>query len=361
MFDKHPQLIVYDDEPFNAGPPADLLGQHFLTPQPLFFVRSHGAIPVVNVANYQLTIDGMIQRPLRLSLADLQQKFPPTILTATLQCAGNRRKELLMIKPVAGELPWDTNAISNAEWRGARLQDILATAGIEPGARYVAFTGLDINEHGDTADNFGASISIDKAMHPEMLLAYEMNGQALTPAHGFPLRVIAPGYIGARSVKWLSRITVQAEPSDSYYQARAYKLFPPEIDEHTANWTQGLTLETLPISSVITSPEQGAILCAGRILVQGYAVTGDGYPIKRVEVSLDQGQTWKVATMRDDPQPWAWRLWQIALDLSSGSHEIIVRAWDSAGNTQPDDLRKVWNFKGYANNAWHHVAVQVVA
>ena len=357
--DQHPGMLVRQKYPLNVGAPLELNRQAFVTPQSCFFVRNHGSVPHVDVRRYRLAITGRVRVPFAFSLDELRNHFPPSTLMATLQCAGHRRDELAALKPIAGEIPWGAETIGNAVWRGVALREVLLAAGVEPEVRHVAFLGLDaIHERGEHFE-FGGSIPIEKAMSAEVLLAYEMNGEPLPPCHGFPLRVLAPGYIGARSVKWLASIVLQEELSTNYYQARAYKLFPPHIQADSADWTQGQMLGALPLNSVIFRPCEGELLKAGPILIQGYAVAGEGHSIERVELSSDGGATWTGATLLEQPQPWTWCFWEVTLPLDSGTHQLIARAWDSAGGTQPAEVRQVWNWKGYVNNAWHRVNVVV--
>jgi sulfite oxidase len=356
---KHPAFIVRAREPLNGGPPPELLLQAATTPADLFFVRNHGTIPEIDPAGYCLSIGGMVRRPLSLSLDELIERFPRVALAATLQCAGNRRDELMAIEMVPGELPWGAEAISSAEWAGVRLRDVLLAADWEPDAAHVAFGGHDQVERQNRRFGFGGSLPLEKALGPEVLLAYEMNGAPLPPAHGFPLRVVAPGYIGARSVKWLHTITVQAEPSDNYFQAHAYKLFPPDTRADTADWECGMMLGELSVNAVICAPTTGEALSAGTAVVQGYAFAGGGRTIERVDVSVDGGVSWTTAELLGERSRWAWRLWETRVELTPGSHQIVARAWDSAANTQPETAGPLWNFKGYMNNAWHRVEMQV--
>lgn len=351
-------LIVHTTSPYNAEPPLELLRENFITPRELFYVRNHGDVPEINAQTFRLVVNGMVERELELSLDTLLNDFPKRTVMATLQCAGNRRDQLMALKEIPGEVPWQAGAIGNAFWSGVPLKEIMNAAGIKIGAQYVAFMGAEeVIRHGENV-GFGGSIPLDKALGAEVLLAYEMNGKPLEPIHGFPLRVIAPGYIGARSVKWLTQITVQAFSSKNYFQAHAYQLFPPQTHAETADWNAGLQLSELSVNCVITSPREGEVV-SGEVLAQGYAITGGGRKIARIDVSSDGGNSWTAAQITQGDQDWAWTFWEARLKVASGEYEIIARAFDSASNTQPEDARHVWNFKGYMNNAWHRVKIQV--
>ena len=356
--EKHTEMIIRSEQPLNAEAPLDLLPRNFITPTELFYIRNHGSMPEVDTERYRLSVTGMVQQQMRLSLNEIRQNFSKSTVTATLQCAGNRRQDLMEVAPIPGEEPWSAGAIGNAEWSGALLTEVLQAAGVYPEVRHVAFTGLDEIEMGDQSFGFGGSIPIEKAMSPEVLLAYEMNGEPLTPGHGFPLRVVAPGYIGARSVKWLANIRVQEEPSSNYYQTHAYKLFPPQVDEETADWSKGLMLGELSVNSVICQPANEETLPAGPVSVRGYAVTGGDRSVERVDVSIDGGESWMSADLLEEKDPWAWRLWEASVDLDPGEYELVARAWDSAANTQPELSEQIWNFKGYMENSWHRVRVR---
>ena len=356
---KHPDMVVYQENPLNLGASPELVRQSFITPEVHFFVRNHGTVPQVNIYNYRLSVTGMVRSPLKLSLPELQSEFPPSTVIATLQCAGHRRNELAAIRPIPGELPWSANAIGNALWRGVPLRDVLKVAGIEAGAQHIAFTGLDEIDKDTESFGFGGSIPLEKALESEVLLAYEMNGEPLPRLHGFPLRIVVPGYIGARSVKWLANINVQEQPSTNYFQQKAYRLFPPHVQAEEADWEQGTMLADLPLNSVICQPREGEILRAGPTAINGYAITGKGSLVERVELSLDEGVTWKEASIQPRSHSWAWRFWKATLDLHPGQYQIIIRTWDSSGHTQPVDTKQVWNWKGYLNHAWHRVSVSV--
>ncbi len=357
-FDKHPATVIRTEQPFNAGPPLDLLREHLITPTDRFFVRNHGAVPEIDPEHYRLVVDGLVQQPLQLSLADIKSQFTSLTLPATLQCAGNRRDELMTFKPIPGELPWSAEAISNGEWRGIPLREVLERAGVADGAKYVAFIGQDRVERHGNVFGFGGSIPIDKALSDEVLLAYELNDEPLAPTHGFPLRVVTPGYVGARSIKWLAGITLQPEPSSNYFQQHAYIVFPPDVNTETVDWSQGEMLAELAVNSVICHPSTNAIIHAGHVTVQGYAITGrEG--VARVELSTDGGTTWTEAELTDQAQPWTWCFWEAEVVLQHGKHQLVVRATDGAGQMQPEELATVWNVKGYMNNAWHRVNISV--
>ncbi len=352
------RLNVRQADPLNAGPSVDLLCESNVTPNDLFYVRNHGNVPTIDPASYRLTVEGLVARPLALSLEELRSQFPKVTHTVTLQCAGNRRQELTQVRPIPSEVDWEADAIGNAVWSGMLLQEVLDAAGIQPDqSLHVAFVGLDEANPQNQKTNFGGSIPLAKAA--EALLAYEMNGEPLPPLHGFPLRVIVPGYIGARSVKWLSRIIVQRTPSDNHFQAHAYKLFPAAVRAETADWDTGLMLGEMSLNAVICSVQAGAQLPAGPVSIQGYALAGGNRQVVRVDVSADGGVTWTEAELLGDPQPWAWRLWQAQLRIAPGERELVVRALDSAANIMPESTYSLWNFKGYMNNAWHRVRVKV--
>ncbi len=365
-FDKHPAVHVLTEEPFNASPSLKLLRENFITPRSLFFVRNHAPVPQVDRATYRLSVSGQVATPLFLSLDDLRSKFERHEVVATLQCAGNRRTELYAVAPIPGEVPWGAEAIGTAMWAGVRLRDVILAAGLRDEPRQVAFTGVDDVEKEGNHFGFGGSIPIEKALSPEVLLAYEMNGDALPPVHGFPLRVVAPGLIGARSVKWLGNLNLQATPSSNFFQAKAYRLFHSDVKTAPPDVTSGQMLEELWVNTVICAPLDGSPLPAGPCSVEGYSLTSGGHHIKRVEVFVDYGKRADTEThaaveaeLVGEEHRWAWRFWRAEVDLQPGARAIVAHAWDSAGHTQPKDAGKVWNLKGYMNNTWHRVRVQV--
>lgn len=358
---KHPGLLAREEEPANLETPPGLLRGQPVTPSERFYVRNHGPVPAVDAETHRVRVRGGARGPREHSLADLRARFPERSVLATLQCAGNRRQELGAVRPLPGELPWAAGAVGTARWTGVALADVLADAGVPPGARHVAFCALDSFRAGGESGFYGSSIELAKATRPEVLLAWAMNGEPLLPDHGAPLRVVVPGYIGARSVKWLDEVRLQAAPSDNHFQARSYKLFPPWVGAEDADWEQGLSLGELPVGSAILAPAGGTRHAPGPVRIEGYATAGgDRWP-SRVEVSADGGISWAPAALDGEPAAWRWRLWTAELELGPGSHRVVARAWDSAGHTQPERPEAVWNFKGYLNTAWPAVRFEVGA
>jgi sulfite oxidase len=235
------------------------------------------------------------------------------------------------------------------------LSDVLAVAGPRAAAEHVGFEGVDLCPEAQPAQRFGGSIPLDKACRPEVLLAWAMNGEPLHPVHGAPMRVVVPGYIGARSVKWLERIEVRAESWQGYFQHVVYRLLPE--DEKPAPGA-GMPLGLVALNADVLSPADGDVVAAGPVEVRGYAFAGGERHVARVDVSLDGAASWTQAELLDDLGRWAWRHWRITVDLPPGEHEIVVRAWDSSAATQPEDEAALWNPKGYVNNARPRIKVR---
>lgn len=350
-------MIVHRSEPFNAEPSPERLRAAFITPQRDFYVRVHGSVPALAWEGYRLRVGGSME----LSLDELRSRFQQRTIAATLQCAGNRRADMLAVRPVAGD-PWGPGAIGNAEWTGVALGDVLRAAGLDESSmdRHVAFESHDEVVEGGERCNFGVSIPLAKAMAPETLLAFAMNGEPLTPEHGFPIRVVTPGFAGVRSPKWLAAIDVQDEPSQNPMQQREYKLFPPDVTKETADWDRGVVIDSMPLTSAICEPAPDARLAAGLVTVRGYAMAS-ARPVVRVDVSGDGGRTWRQAELEQHGDVlWSWTFWTAALSLAAGRHELVARAWDGASQTQPDFTADLWNFPGYLSAAWHRVPVTAV-
>jgi sulfite oxidase len=348
-------MIVHEQDPLNAEPPPAALAEHVLTRRERFYVRNHGPVPSAGAVG-RLRVGGLVEHPLELTVDDLRERFAHHEVTATLQCAGNRRAGLQAVRDIPGEAPWGPGATGTAVWGGARLADVLEAAGAAPGAEHVAFVGADRSEEAQPPQPFGGSIPLEKALRGEVLLAWEMHGEPLPPVHGAPLRVVVPGYIGARSVKWLERIELRADPFDGWFQDTVYRLLRPEESPAPG---LGLALGEVALNADALVPADGARLAAGRVELRGYAFAGGERHVARVDVSADGGASWEPADLGEDLGRWAWRLWHAELHLPPGEHELLVRAWDSAGATPPEHAASVWNPKGYVNNAWGRIRVTV--
>jgi sulfite oxidase len=357
-YGKRADLIVHEQEPFNAETGLSALAEGPLTATDAFYVRGHGAVPEVDPARWRLRVDGAVERELSLSVASLREAFREREVTATLQCAGNRRAGLIAIREIPGEAPWGPGATGTATWTGVALADVLAAAGPLRTARHVGFEGADICTEAKPAQPFGGSIPLDKASRPEVLIAWGMNGEPLPLVHGAPLRVVVPGYIGARSVKWLERIEVRSDPWAGYFQHVVYRLLP---EDGTPGPGAGMPLGLIALNSDVLSPTDGETVVAGPVEVRGYAFAGGERHVARVDVSVDNGSSWSQAELLEDLGPWAWRHWRITVYLPPGEHEILVRAWDSSAATQPEDEAALWNPKGYVNNARPRVRVTAAA
>ena len=353
------QLKYHTEVPANAEPALADLVADWMTPTRLFYVRSHAPVPEVDLSTYRLTIEGLVDRPLQLSLADLKSMADADI-TATLTCAGNRRTEHSEVQQISG-VPWEAGAIGNATWQGVKLSSLLKRAGLKSGARHVWFESLDKVPKGDTTFPFGGSIPIQKAMldtlaMPGAIVATGMNGEPLPPDHGFPVRTVVPGYIGARSVKWLGKIVVSDSLSPNHYIQDAYKLI---VSDDKLELAEANPLYTFAVNSVIATPAAGAELIAGRVNVTGYALPqgNPGSVVERVEVSTNGGRTWLGTQFTGPAKPYCWRLWQAEIPVDAATRQITVRATDSHGNAQQATVD--WNLKGYMFNAWHRVPVSV--
>ena len=342
LWAKRDDMVVHEVDPYNAEPPRGALANRFLTPTDSFYTRNHGPIPLIDCHAWQLTIDGLVERELSLSLAELQEHFEPRTLVATLQCAGNRRAGLIAVRDIPGEDPWGPGATSTAEWTGVSLADVLAAATLRSNVRHVAFAAPDVSQLAHPAQPYGSSIGIRKALGTEVLLAWAMNGHPLPPAHGAPVRVVVPGYIGARSVKWVQRITAQSGPSDNYFQATAYRLLPAEADPDAAGPGDGLSLAAVAVNADFLRPDNNSVVPAGPTEVTGYAFAGDDRGIARVDVSADGGHSWVQADLDDQAGPWAWRHWRTTRTLPAGDVDVTARAWDTSAASQPESPKRPW-------------------
>lgn len=357
---KRADMIVHGDSPFNAESTRTALALGDITPIDAFYARNHGPVPDIRTQDWRLTISGLVDRPLSLDFADLTTGFSAHTVVATLQCAGNRRAGFNEVRPIAGEDPWGPGATSTAEWHGVCLADVLTAAGAcRCDDLHVAFAAPDVSELATPPQPYGSSIPLTKAMSDEVLLSWQMNSEPLPRLHGAPVRVVVPGYIGARSVKWVSAINVQNAPSDNYFQSTAYHIMAADVDPDTAEPHTGFPLSSVALNCDILEPDDSATVAAGALKISGYAFAGDDRRVTRVDVSLDGGRSWRQAELGNELSPWAWQPWALTVEAQPGPLTITARAWDSTGASQPESPSALWNPKGYANNSWAKVRVDV--
>lgn len=337
----------------NHGMPLEAL-RYPITPVGLHYLLIHYDIPVVDPAAFRLVVDGRVGRPLSISLDELRS-LPPVTLASTMECAGNGRAAL---SPRPMSQPWLLEAVGTGEWRGVSLRRILEEAAPLSDGSEVVFTGLDHGIEGDVEQDYQRSLPLAEAMRDEVLLAYELNGQPLPPQHGFPIRVLVPGWYGMTNVKWLQRITVLSEPFGGYQQVRGYR-YRQDADE------AGRPVTRIMPRALMVPPGYPDFLTRRRIIamepcrLEGRAWSGWG-AIEKVEVSTDGGRTWADADLGDGPaSPWAWRAWTIAWTPTiEGECVLCCRATDEAGNTQPSEIP--WNVGGYSNNSIQRIPVTVI-
>ena len=346
------QIIVSED-PLCTEPRLTSLASS-VTPVDLFFVRNHFSdVPKLDAATWTLSVDGEVENSLTISYQELL-KLPQRTLPVTFECAGNSR--VVMSPPVEGVL-WGNGAVGNAEWTGVSLRDVLNRAGIKNTVKEILFEGADSGEEEEEGLKFDLSYSrslpLDKAMHPDTLLAFQMNGEAITPDHGYPVRLIVPGWYGVASVKWLMGIRALDRAYHGFFQTRRYVI----INEGAGEDQTPTPLTAMPVKSLITQPRRGKVFFPGEKIIQGYAWSGEA-KISHVDVSTDGGKTWMGAHLDESPSDYAWCPWSFSWQMSAPGHYMLTaRASDESGNTQP--LSGVWNYRGYAINPIHLVPIEV--
>jgi DMSO/TMAO reductase YedYZ molybdopterin-dependent catalytic subunit len=354
-------LTIFNDRPWNAETAAHLLDDD-VTPTNRHFIRNNGGLPQkTDAQGWMLTVDGAVNKPLKLSIDDLKKRFKPVSLKLTIECGGNGRAGF---NPPASGNQWTYGAVGNSEWTGVRMADVLKEAGLKPEAVYTGHYGADPHLSGDPKKvTISRGIPIAKAMDPDTLIAFAMNGSALHPMNGAPLRVVTPGWPGSCSQKWLTRIWVRDKVHDGpkmtgdAYRVPGYPVAPGEKVPKSAFEI----IQAMPIKSVITSPQSGATLAKGTksVEVRGHAWAGD-LAVKDVQVSIDFGATWVKANLSPAPNTHSWQRWKanVALPMH-GYYEVWARATDANGKSQP--FAVAWNPKGYLNNAMHRIALRVAA
>jgi nitrate reductase (NAD(P)H) len=377
--------------PFNVEPPlSELYNEGFLTTKDLHYVRNHGPVPKVEdseIMDWEFTIEGMVTNPIKMKLAQLMEDYEQVTYPVTLVCAGNRRKEQNMVRKSKG-FSWGAAGLSTALWTGVVIGDLLEAASPERGAKYVCFEGADKLPNG----YYGTSIKLNWCLDPNrgVMVAHKMNGEALEPDHGKPLRIIIPGQIGGRSVKWLKRIIVTNKPSDNWYHIYDNRVLPTNITPEMSadmpdTWKdERYAIYDLNANSAICYPAHDEKIALNKSThtykAQGYAYAGGGKRITRIEVTLDKGKTWTLASIKypedeyrlapDGEQlfggrldmSWrescfCWCFWDLDIPMPNlrGSDDIMVRAMDEAMMVQPKEM--YWSVLGMMNNPWFRVVI----
>ncbi len=333
------RMIVHSPQPEDIEMPLDGFTE-WITPVDRFFVRTHTYMPTVKLSEWSLKIDGKVDRAMTITMDDLK-RLPRVELVAVLECAGNGRS---FYQPRVAGTQWAFGSVGNGRWAGARLRDVLQKAGVQDSAKEILFDGADV-PLGKMPD-FQRSITRAKALHPDTLLAYEMNGGPLPMEHGFPLRVIAPGWASDSWVKWLQHIEVLDREFDGFWMKSAYRHPTQPVAPGTAVDPAAMVPVTnLNVKSVIASPNDWAK--PGIVRVQG-AEWSNASPVNKVEVSTDAGKTWRPAKLGGPKTQYGWRLWQLDWRAMQGQYTLMARTTNEAGQTQP--LEQAWNPSGYLWN-----------
>jgi DMSO/TMAO reductase YedYZ molybdopterin-dependent catalytic subunit len=323
-----------------------------LTPTDVFFVRSHFGAPRLDPGR-RVAVEGMVERAVSLSGEDLKKAFEAVTITAVLQCAGNGRR---FHAPRVPGVQWGHGAMGQATFTGVRLRDVLTRAGVAKDAAFVHLAGADAPPR-PSVPAFLRSLPLARAMDPTTIVAWAMNGEPLTLAHGAPLRLVVPGWAGDHWVKWLSHVRLAKDEADGFYMRTAYKMPVRPVAPGAAVKPEDMrSLTTFPVRSVIARPSDGARTAAGVQEVSGCAFSGEA-PITKVEVSTDGGVTWKAAMLEGKAEAGRWVVWKHRFDAKPGRATAKVRATDGKGNVQPESA--AWNPSGYFWNAWHAASWEV--
>jgi sulfite oxidase len=383
---RHKSLIVHSDTPMNAEVPSHLLTKSYITPTSLFYIRHHHPVPFLaedEEKRFALELDlsecvgdevAKGKKVIKISLDELR-KLPKTTVTATLQCSGNRRSGFNQVERTSGT-PWGQGAISTATFGGVKLTDLLKHVGYtDPvqlqarGMNHVVFSALD---------GMSASIGIEKALNPfgDVLVCWEMNGEILTREHGYPLRIVVPGYAAVRNVKWVHKIQLSADEAEGPWQRGLnYKTLPPGVTNASAvNLEDMPSMTEVSVFSGITHMEtpRGSRVNPGdtvSVKASGWAWAGGGRNVVRVDVTPDDGNTWHTAEItQGKKQPfgraWAWVFWQVDIPeakvRADGTVQLASKAVDLAHNVQPETAKPMWNVRGLGNNSWYRAATKVV-
>lgn len=346
-------LIIRSESPADFETPVQLLDKGWITSNEDHYVRSHLPFPSVQLNNWNLAVEGEVNRSLKLTMPDIRA-FNEVTRTVTLECSGNGRA--FADPPVPG-LQWEKGAVGTARWTGIRLRDVLMKAQVKPAAKHVILNGADLPIR--AVPDFVRSIPIEKAMHPNTMLAYRMNGDTIPIYHGFPLRLIVPGWEAAASTKWITNIRVSEAEASGFFMQTAYRIPNRPVAPGTiVDPKDTVPYTALNVKAIFTSPLDGATVPIGSsIQLRGFAWAGEA-DITRVDVSTDAGRTWSITVLDKDKARYTWRrfryLWRAP---RAGSFVVMSRATDSQGRTQP--LAASWNPSGYMYNVSDKIQINV--
>lgn len=392
---RDPNNLSCTYKPFCGEPRIDLLTEDYYTPNELFYVRNHLAVPDIDPDDYVLVVKGKGLKKHKFTLDDLKTLFPKHEVVSTLQCAGNRREDLHADRKIYISPHWVVGAISNAKWGGVKIRDVLRHCGMDVDSlalgktdndlwKHVQFVGYDTDE---TGLSYGGSIPIDKVIDPfgDAILAYEMNNKPLPRDHGFPVRAVSPGHAGARQCKWLHKIIVSDKESQKSWQQKSYRGFAPDIDfeEDLSHWgdpklrlDQAPIVQEMPVTSLVCNPPQNSLIGmkgATDITLKGVAWSGGGRKVERVDVSIDGGNTFTAAELYKPIEQrrnkhWAWTHFNkiiplpdnVKVRLAKGEIvklSVLSKAMNSDFNVQPENVAPYWNARGVCINHWYRVNI----
>ncbi|MCY9695618.1 sulfite oxidase [Paenibacillus alginolyticus] len=344
-----PHLITHRIMPENQEFPMLSLSSR-ITPEHLFYRRNHFLYPNVDMRFWRLSIEGCVNKPLYFRYDNLLN-MPQVTLPVTLECVGDKRS---FFEPKTRGEQWGLGAISHAVWTGVRLQDLLHAADVQGNAREVTFEGMDKGARTDMPGVFSykRSLSLERALHPDTIVALYMNGKPLPFRHGYPARLIVPGWYGMASVKWLHRIVVIEEPFQGPFQVVDYVFNRKPLTPFAPE-----PITTIRLNSTIAGPTDQEVLARGENWIWGIAISGSA-PVVQVEISIDNGNSWLVASWMEQQEAYSWRRWCWKWTVTEpGTYDIKVRAKDAAGNTQSEMAD--WNVNGYGYNAIQHIRVYI--
>lgn len=346
-----PYLTTISLDPENQGAPIHFLNE-WITPEQFFFLRNHYPYPPITPASFTIAFNGLVETPGYFHYQQLLQ-MPSKTIVLPLECSGNKRKEF---EPPTFGTQWDDGAISQGEWTGVPLRDVLNIVGVKPSAYDVIFEGHDSGKIAGLEGEhpFARSLPIKVALHPDTIIAYALNGKPITYKHGYPLRLIVPKWYAMASVKWLKRITVSDKPFKGPYQELDYFYFPYEDSNK-----DGVPVTIMKVNSIIQQPLPQSTLDMGSHCIYGIAWTGEG-TITKVEISFDNGKSWEKTKLQQDPsQIYSWTFWAYVWNVSEkGKYTIMVKATDSTGREQP--IKVEWNRLGYGYNGVSTINLQIV-